>query len=693
MPGDVIDLVSSSPPPQSPKPVANKEHGQNNTIRSLAGAAAAARALSSATKPVEKDDWFTISSDGLGPDTYSLPKRSLEPPNTSASSFTKVTKVSTSSKPAESISKNSGANDFFLLSDDFDSTVNFDDSFAQQEPAPKRRRVSSSPALLPPKERPYQRSISNIEPSKTKPPPVPKPNKAKVTKNVVDLDPIVFTSSPDPYENITKKRKDKAKDRSDRFWEISSDNEESVSQTKPVTGKTTAIFKSTVNDDGFLSLTDDEEGFPELHDFSSLPKRSTTYQSSAALRKYNDAREAEKTGKKVVKPISRTGSGAEKAKVNTKTAEEKALEKAKSAEEKARDKAKATQLKEAAKEEEKERKRLARKEADRQKEFAKELAKVNTAKTDKKVSTPEMIIEVASAIDPIIKAQVEKMASSLQVDFKEWNSSKPIVKWKRKVTSQYNEELGHWEPVPLVIKPENHILYVMEMKVLVELALGNEENNLDHHVLQLKSQHPNAKLIYLIEGMLPWSRKNKGNKNKQFAAAVNSHLAPPTGTQRKKKIPDYVDEEIIEEALLQLQIVHEALIHHTAARIETAEWIMAFTQHISTIPYRAEKEALDTAFCMESGQVKTGVDAEDTFVKMLQEILRLTSSCAYGIAGKYPDVPALIRGFEQHGPGMLEDLRKVANRNGAVTDKRIGPSISRRVYSIFMGRDPGSTDV
>ncbi|EHK96455.1 putative Crossover junction endonuclease eme1 [Glarea lozoyensis 74030] len=96
---------------------------------------------------------------------------------------------------------------------------------------------------------------------------------------------------------------------------------------------------------------------------------------------------------------------------------------------------------------------------------------------------------------------------------------------------------------------------------------------------------------------------------------------------------------------------------------------------------------------MESGQVKTGVDAEDTFVKMLQEILRLTSSCAYGIAGKYPDVPALIRGFEQHGPGMLEDLRKVANRNGAVTDKRIGPSISRRVYSIFMGRDPGSTDV
>jgi crossover junction endonuclease EME1 len=67
---------------------------------------------------------------------------------------------------------------------------------------------------------------------------------------------------------------------------------------------------------------------------------------------------------------------------------------------------------------------------------------------------------------------------------------------------------------------------------------------------------------------------------------------------------------------------------------------------------------------MESGQVKTGVDAEDTFVRMLQEILRLTSSCAYGIATKYPDVPSLIRGFERNGPLALEDLRKVANRNG-----------------------------
>lgn len=45
---------------------------------------------------------------------------------------------------------------------------------------------------------------------------------------------------------------------------------------------------------------------------------------------------------------------------------------------------------------------------------------------------------------------------------------------------------------------------------------------------------------------------------------------------------------------------------------------------------------------------------------------------------------------------MLEaDYRpkKSANRNGALTDRRIGPAISRRLYKVFTELDPASTDV
>ncbi len=96
---------------------------------------------------------------------------------------------------------------------------------------------------------------------------------------------------------------------------------------------------------------------------------------------------------------------------------------------------------------------------------------------------------------------------------------------------------------------------------------------------------------------------------------------------------------------------------------------------------------------MESGQVKTGENAADTYTKMLQEIIRITTPVAYGIAAKYPTVQKLVKGLEEHGPLALEDCRKCANKDGTFTDRKVGPSISKRVYKVFLGRDPGSWDV
>ena len=66
---------------------------------------------------------------------------------------------------------------------------------------------------------------------------------------------------------------------------------------------------------------------------------------------------------------------------------------------------------------------------------------------------------------------------------------------------------------------------------------------------------------------------------------------------------------------------------------------------------------LDTAFCIESGQIKTGDDNEDTYAKMLQEVARVTLPIAYGIALKYPNVLKLVESFEKHGPTALENLQ------------------------------------
>lgn len=65
----------------------------------------------------------------------------------------------------------------------------------------------------------------------------------------------------------------------------------------------------------------------------------------------------------------------------------------------------------------------------------------------------------------------------------------------------------------------------------------------------------------------------------------------------------------------------------------------------------------DTSFCMEAGQVKTGEDKYDTYIKMLQEIGRVTASAAHGIATEYPDVLSLVNGFRERGATGLQDLK------------------------------------
>ena len=66
---------------------------------------------------------------------------------------------------------------------------------------------------------------------------------------------------------------------------------------------------------------------------------------------------------------------------------------------------------------------------------------------------------------------------------------------------------------------------------------------------------------------------------------------------------------------------------------------------------------LESTFSMESGQVKTGEDKHDTFLKMLQEVVRITPPVAEGIVQKYPSVMSLTKAFQYEGPLILQEIR------------------------------------
>ncbi|KAH8155979.1 hypothetical protein CIB48_g12268 [Xylaria polymorpha] len=375
----------------------------------------------------------------------------------------------------------------------------------------------------------------------------------------------------------------------------------------------------------------------------------------------------------------------------------------KSAEEKEREKIQKIEAREA----EKERKRIEqariREERALQKEKEKALAEVNKLRTDKKVSTPEMIVDIPASISSGLKVQIEALLGDLNVQHETWNSTiEHVVKWRRKVMSQFDEDMGLWKPTPLHIKDENHILVIVQAAEFVKFVLGEEGQDLEAHVSRMKSQFPSTKVIYLIEGLMAWMRRNRNLLNRQFVSAVRSLGASansgPSSSQPRRRnnnqLQEYIDEDKIEDALLSLQVLHGTLVHHTNMPVETAQWVAVFTQHISTIPYRRARDtSSDAGFCMESGQVRTGDGAKDTYIRMLQEIARVTAPVAYGIATKYESVTDLVRGLENEGPLALAECRKSANKDGALTERTIGPAISKRVHKIFLGRDPTSTDV
>ncbi|KAK5632540.1 hypothetical protein RRF57_008254 [Xylaria bambusicola] len=371
-------------------------------------------------------------------------------------------------------------------------------------------------------------------------------------------------------------------------------------------------------------------------------------------------------------------------------------------EEKARGKREKAEAREADKEQKRIEKERIREERALQKEKEKALAEVNKLRTDKKVSTPEMIVDIPASINASLKVQIQTLLGDLDVEHEIWNSTvENVIKWRRKVTARFNKEMGFWEPTPMRIQEESHVLVIVQAAEFVKLVLGEEGQDLEAHVLHMKSKFPSAKTIYLIEGLTAWMRRNRNLLNRQFASAVRelgTANEPGTSGQRrqrnKNQSQEYIDEDKIEDALLSLQVLHETLVHHTVHQVETAQWVAVFTQHISTVPYRkARDDSANAGFCMESGQVSTGDGGKDTYIHILQQIARVTPAIAYGIAMKYESVTDLIRGFEKEGPLAIAECRKSANKDGALTDRFVGPAVSRRLHKIFLGRDPTSTDI
>ena len=270
-------------------------------------------------------------------------------------------------------------------------------------------------------------------------------------------------------------------------------------------------------------------------------------------------------------------------------------EKAAKAREKEREKVGRKKQKEEENAESKEKKRLEKEQKEKEKRIAADLAEVNKSKLDKKDSTAEMIVHLPASLNgQSVDTQIREFLKNLGVDATLYESPVPnVIRWKRKMKAKWNPELDHWEPLECMqIGNENHVMCIMSAKEFVALAVAqDEEQDVEAHVTKLKSAYENCIPIYLIEGLQTWMRKNRTAENRAYQAKVlgqtqGNETSAGNQPKRKKATVEIVDEDMIEDALLRLQVMNGCLVHRTMTTVETAEWVANFTQHISTIPYR-----------------------------------------------------------------------------------------------------------
>ncbi|KAI9753994.1 MAG: hypothetical protein M1815_005893 [Lichina confinis] len=545
--------------------------------------------------------------------------------------------------------------DFVVLSDDTDSATNHQDEHhapVEERPA-KRRRRSASPRQDDSLNLRFPTRTQGIdEPFRRKATGGARSLQRTVTLSLDGSDPILCSSSPlhGGFQSTAEMQKEWGAEEETTtdgfdFWSGErADETGKVASGGGYSERTLALLQELDSNTGKNPSNEGQRKATEEEKKKKNKNMKSGRDPKATVRK-RDTRECIELedGEDSWQNVSRRPGPAKKPQL---TGAEKAEEKARREREK--------QQKLADKQAERERKLAVKEAKARERQAEVDLAHANKSKMDKKMSTPEMIVDLPESLEETpVADQARSFLRNLGVEVASHHPRrlKHVIKWRRKVTAEYSEARARWEPVAERITEEKHVMRVISARELVELIQaeqaaghgggdghGDEEDEeeddgddrLDAHVSRLKRSFPGCRIMFLIEGLAAWMRKNKNVRNHAYRAAVMDGMPKDDGsgggsggsgsgggggggggsrpessdtratatarqerkktekkTEKKKKPqPQYIDEDVIEDALLRLQAMHTCLIHHTASAVETAEWIANFTQHISTIPYK-----------------------------------------------------------------------------------------------------------
>ncbi|KAK9365833.1 hypothetical protein V1509DRAFT_631942 [Lipomyces kononenkoae] len=349
------------------------------------------------------------------------------------------------------------------------------------------------------------------------------------------------------------------------------------------------------------------------------------------------------------------------------------------------------------KEAEREQKRKEKEQMSLERQRQHELAAVNKLKMSKKDTCAEMIVDIDADFAKTVGGQ--KLLSILvplgiEVSTSWTSPTRNMIKWRRKVKAEYNDALGLFVPIPEEIRKECFILIVLTGVEFVDMVI---ENQLAENVTSIRRIYPDLKLIYMIEGLNSFFKKMATQTQREFNNMVQDALGNSQSRTKKlrneegdlfvkiqKKYNHRQHADVIEDALIMLQVVYDCLVFHSTTSLDSAEWIAILTQDIGTIPYKNARLNIHETICMESGQVKAGTTTKDTFSQTLRQVKYVTPGLSKGISDRYGTINEMMKALDSRGSNAFLAI------GGEASNRKIGQTLANNLDSIFSSTDPNA---
>lgn len=290
---------------------------------------------------------------------------------------------------------------------------------------------------------------------------------------------------------------------------------------------------------------------------------------------------------------------------------------------------------------------------------AKALAEANRATRTKEELLAEMEVHMPAALAAVAGARLR----TAEVEA-------PLVYWRRRVHTEYDEALDLFVPCePAEVWEPNVVVWMAAQAVVEGVADALLGATVAQHVARFRLMVGGAQrepfAVLVVEGYDKCMARLRAAEDRAFKLQVRRDMGQ---APRRRAAGCSVGVADVEARLNELQLAQRVNVFATKSPQDTVEWLVLLTHAVAQRRYRRDGGA----------RVRPGTDARSTYLKLLQQFRFVTEARAERVRQYYPLLRALWQRLRREpGLGRVEGDANV-----------VPPLTDRAMHTFFSARDP-----